>query len=60
MAHSVEEDMYEELNETVEVVDTQAIVKKVTRRVAGATSQRVKAGQTCRSSSSERFAAKLG
>ena len=30
----VEEDLYEELNETVEVVDTQDIVKKVTRRVA--------------------------
>jgi len=31
---SMEEDIYEELNEAVEVVDTQAIVKKVTRRVA--------------------------
>ena len=30
----VEEEMYEELNEAVEVVDTQDIVKKVTRRVA--------------------------
>lgn len=29
-----EDEMYEELNEAVEVVDTQAIVKKVTRRVA--------------------------
>jgi len=60
MADSMEEEaMYEELNESVQVVDTQAIVKEVSRRVAQRLIEESKQEQLAEALAAK-IAAKLG